>query len=113
MAMIQDSDDKDLYGGLIRLHILHRASQGPIYGQSIMEDLARRSHKVNPGTLYPILHGLEKKAYLSSSLERSGRTVRRMYRATPQGSKALNGARQRIMELFGELFEIVDRRRQK
>jgi PadR family transcriptional regulator PadR len=104
-------DDKNLYGGLIRLHILHRASQGPVYGQSIMEDLAAHSHKFNAGTLYPILHGLEKKAYLRSSLERSGRTVRRMYRATPQGNKALSRARQRIMVLFGGLFESTERRR--
>jgi DNA-binding PadR family transcriptional regulator len=102
--MKQAAGDKNLYGGLIRLHILHHASKGPIFGQSIMEGLGRRGYKLAAGTLYPVLHGLEKKSYLQSSFERSGRTVRRMYRVTPQGSKALRIARKRIGEVFGEVF---------
>jgi PadR family transcriptional regulator PadR len=100
----QAADDKDLYGGLIRLHILHHASQGPVFGQNIMEGLGRRGYKVAAGTLYPLLHGLEKKSYLRSSAERSGRTVRRVYQLTPKGAKALNVARKRIWEVFGEVL---------
>lgn len=70
-----------------------------------MEQLGRRGYKVAAGTLYPVLHGLEKKAYLRSSIERSGRTVRRVYEVTPQGAKALKMARQRVREVFGEILE--------
>jgi DNA-binding PadR family transcriptional regulator len=60
---------------------------------------------LSPGTLYPLLHGLEKKAYLRASVERQGRRARRLYRATPKGRKALAVAKERVQELFGELFE--------
>jgi len=31
------------------------------------EELARHGYKMSPGTLYPLLHGLERKGYLKSS----------------------------------------------
>jgi DNA-binding PadR family transcriptional regulator len=52
-----------------------------------------------------LLHGLERKGYLQSTTERSGKTSRRMYRATPLGRKVLAAAREKVSELFGELLE--------
>lgn len=95
----------DLYSGLIRLHILHHAAKGPIYGLGIIEELGRHGYRLSPGTLYPLLHGLERRGYLRSSEVRSGRHARRLYRATSQGRRALAGAREKVQELFGELFE--------
>lgn len=97
--------DKDLYSGMIRLHILYHASKGPIFGLSIIEELGRHGYKLSPGTLYPILHGLESKGYLRSTEKRDGRRTRRFYRATPAGRKALKSAKERVRELVGELFE--------
>jgi DNA-binding PadR family transcriptional regulator len=97
--------DKELYSGLIRLHILHHAAQGPVFGMAIIEELGRHGYKLSAGTLYPLLHGLERKGYLRSSEERTGRQARRVYRATPRGRKALAAAREKVRELFGELFE--------
>jgi DNA-binding PadR family transcriptional regulator len=97
-------DDKSLYSGLIRLHILHHAAEEPLYGVWIAEELARHGYKLSAGTLYPILHGLERKGYLLSHLERNGKSARRMYRITPLGRKALHMARRRVQELFGEMF---------
>ena len=97
--------DKDLYSGLIRLHILYHASKEPIYGLSIIEELGRHGYRLSPGTLYPILHGLERKGYLKSSHKREGRQVRRFYRATAAGRKALAGAKIKVRELVGELFD--------
>lgn len=61
---------------------------------------------MSPGTLYPILHGLEKKRYLKSTLECSGRSGRRVYKATTAGRRALTSAKHKVRELFGELFEV-------
>jgi PadR family transcriptional regulator, regulatory protein PadR len=97
-------DDRTLYSGLIRLHILHHAVEKPIYGIWIAEELRRHGYKLSAGTLYPILHELERKGYLCSHEERSGRTARRVYRATALGGKALRVARKRVHELFGEMF---------
>jgi len=101
----RDNAEQDLYGGLVRLHILHHASKGPVFGLWFIEELARHGYKLSPGTLYPLLHGLEQKGYLRSARERSGKSVRRMYRATPLGRKVLAAARGRVSELFGELLE--------
>ena len=57
------------------------------------------------GTLYPILHGLEGKGYLRSSEHRDGRRIRRVYKATAAGRKALAAAKVKVTELVGELFE--------
>ena len=100
-------DDKDLYGGLIRLHVLHHASQGPVFGLWIIEDLREHGYRLSPGTVYPMLHAMETKGYLSVTVVRQGRQVRRMYRATPLGRAALRAAKKKVRELFGELFEEI------
>ncbi|HCI4032407.1 MULTISPECIES: PadR family transcriptional regulator [Pseudomonas] len=97
--------DKDLYGGLIRLHILHHAAEEPIFGLGIIEELRYHGYEISAGTLYPMLHGLEKKGYLTSQHERTGRRDRRMYEITEQGRVALTGAKAKVKELFGELIE--------
>jgi PadR family transcriptional regulator PadR len=72
-------DDKDLYAGLIRLHILHHAvEEGPIYGLWMIEELARHGYRLSAGTLYPILHSLERKGYLRSVTEQVGARTRRV-----------------------------------
>jgi PadR family transcriptional regulator, regulatory protein PadR len=97
--------DQQLYSGFIRLHLLHHASKGPIFGLGMIDELARHGHRVSPGTLYPLLHGLEARGWLRSTRTRSGRQARRLYRATPAGRAALREAKLRVKELFGELFE--------
>ncbi|MBS1789732.1 MAG: helix-turn-helix transcriptional regulator [Acidobacteria bacterium] len=97
--------DKDLYSGLIRLHILHHACQEPIFGAGIIDELARHGYRLSPGTLYPLLHGLEERGYLQSSGKSAGGQVRREYRATPKGRKAMTAARVKVRELFSELLE--------
>jgi len=52
-------DDKDLWSGLIWLHVLHHACREPIFGADIIEELARHGYRLSPDTLYPPLHGLE------------------------------------------------------
>src|SRR5438309_10068844 len=97
--------DKELYSGMIRLHILYHASKGPIIELWIIEELGRHGDKLSPGTTYPILHALEHKGYLRSAQKRAGSQARRLYRTTPAGRKALAAAKIRVRELVGELFE--------
>ncbi|HTQ33625.1 MAG TPA: PadR family transcriptional regulator [Stellaceae bacterium] len=98
-------DDRFLYAGLVRLHVLHHAVREPVYGLAMIEELARHGYKLSAGTLYPILHGLEQRGYLVSTEERSGSVSRRVYRATQTGEAALASAKHKVRELFGELFE--------
>jgi DNA-binding PadR family transcriptional regulator len=99
------SDDRDLYSGLIRLHVLHHAAEEPIWGMGMIEELARHGYRISPGSLYPLLHGLEKKGYLKATEIRNGKSLRKVYRATPLGRKALAAAKGKVRELFRELME--------
>ncbi len=105
-AASQPEDDyRSLYTGLIRLHVLHHAVKEPVYGLAMIEELRRHGYKLSAGTLYPLLHGLERKGLLASSVEQAGGTSRRIYRATAAGRRALSAAKAKVRELFGELFE--------
>ncbi len=97
-------DDKGLYAGLMRLHILHHAAEQVVCGVWVMEELRRHGYEISPGTLYPMLHGLERKGYLQSSKERVGKTMRRLYSITAEGRSALSEAKEKVRELYGELI---------
>lgn len=97
--------DQDLYNGLIRLHILHHAAQHEIFGLGIIRELGRHGYEVGPGTIYPLLHRMEERGYLTSKTNGQGRSPRRSYRATAQGKRALVKAKKQVRELFSELFE--------
>ncbi|MBI3935636.1 MAG: helix-turn-helix transcriptional regulator [Betaproteobacteria bacterium] len=97
--------DSDLYGGLIRLHILYHAGREPLFGLGIIEELARHGYRLSPGTLYPMLHALEQKGYLKSTHTRVNGHIRRVYQITRRGRAALGSAKVKVRELFGELFE--------
>ena len=98
-------EHQDLLNGLIRLHVLHHAAEGEVYGQCMIEELANHGYKLSGGTLYPMLRSMEKKGYLISEKQRAGRSVRHIYRATPLGREALEMARGKVRELIGEMLE--------
>jgi len=98
-------DNSDLFSGLIRLHVLYHAAQGPVFGLELIRELGRHGYGLSPGTLYPLLHRMEKRGYLNSTEKLAGGRLRRFYEATPLGRKVLRDARAKVRELFGELFE--------
>ena len=98
-------DHRELYAGLVRLHVLYHACKEAVYGLEMIEELRRHGYELSAGTLYPLLHGLERKGLLRSVKQRIGGTERRVYRATRAGRAALSAAKAKVRELFGELFE--------
>ena len=76
----------------MRVHILYHASQEPAYGTWLIEELAEHGYKLSPGTLYPILHGLEEENLLSSYEEVINGKVRKYYAITAAGRKVLKTA---------------------
>jgi PadR family transcriptional regulator, regulatory protein PadR len=92
----------DLLAGFIRLHVLHHAAEHEIYGQWMIDELARHGYRLSPGTLYPMLHAMEQRGYLTSRVERAGRSTRKFYRATEFGSQGLALAKTRVREFIGE-----------
>jgi PadR family transcriptional regulator PadR len=105
LTEIKHVRDHELLSGLIRIHILYHACKEPIFGLAMIEELQRHGYKMSPGTLYPMLHGLEKRGLLrSETIHRGGRS-RRTYRATTWGRKAVAKAREKVRLLLGELLE--------
>jgi DNA-binding PadR family transcriptional regulator len=105
-------DYHDLLSGFVRIHILHHAAEGPIYGQWIIEELAGHGYRLSPGTLYPMLRAMEEKGYLTAHEDNGGPggRRRRLYTATKLGRQGLSIARERLRELIGEVGERVGRR---
>jgi PadR family transcriptional regulator, regulatory protein PadR len=100
-----EPDHREFLSGFIRLHILHHAAQEPLVGFWMIEELRRHGYEMSPGTIYPLLHGLQKRGYLSVEVRREGRRAWREYSATKKGKKALAAAKRKLRELFHELIE--------
>lgn len=83
---------RDMIQGLVRVRILRAASLHPVSGVELSQDLATSGHQVSPGTLYPLLHAMEKSGWVKST----GKTVkgkrRRYYRVTKKGRNQLERA---------------------
>jgi PadR family transcriptional regulator PadR len=101
---------RELYAGLIRLHVLLHAAHEPIFGLAMMKELAHHGYRIGPGTLYPLLHGLEKTGLLKSQSDPAGGPQRRLYKITAAGKKALDKARLKVDELYDELHEARPRK---
>jgi PadR family transcriptional regulator PadR len=96
---------RDFFLGFIRIHILYHASKGPVYGLWLIEELGRHGYRLSPGTLYPVLHNLEKGGYLKSAEGKQAGRVRKYYRTTPKGNRMLLESRERIRALIDEVME--------
>lgn len=96
---------RDLSLAFVRVHILHHAAEGPIFGLEMMKELRRHGYAIGPGTLYPILHGLEKVALMRPRHEVVNGKRRKYYAATAKGRRALVQVRKKIRELVDEVLE--------
>ncbi len=95
---------RDFFLGFVKIHVLHHASEEPVYGLQLIAELSRHGYDLSPGTLYPMLHDLEKAGYLSREDRLVGGKVRKYYRTTPRGEEALAEARVKIGELVAEVL---------
>ncbi len=102
-AQHSPAEYRELYSGLIRLHLLYHASKEPIFGLQMIAELGRHGYRLSPGTLYPVLHGMERRGLLRS-IKPEVPNGRRVYRATAAGRKALRIVKQRVRELFRDLL---------
>lgn len=99
-----ESPSLDLFSGFIKLHVLYHASEQPVYGLWLIEELAEHGYRVSPGTLYPLLHSLEKSEMLKSYNELFHGKIRRYYKITANGRRHLKRAKNQLMELMGEIL---------
>lgn len=100
----EDNPSLDVFSGFIKLHVLHHASERPLYGLWLIEELAEHGYRVSPGTLYPLLHSLEQSELLKSYNELHEGKIRRYYQITSNGRRQLKKAKLQLMELMGEIL---------
>ena len=90
---------RDFIQGMVKIFILHQASLGPIYGNKLGKALRSLGYQISPGSLYPLLHTLEKSGLFHSRIRVFKGRLRRYYVLTEQGHLCLSGLRQDLGEL--------------
>ena len=89
--------NKEMMHGSVEVVILKLLSEHDMYGYEMVTELARRSSDVfrlKEGTLYPLLHRLEKEGAVTAYEEKKDGRVRRYYHLTRRGGEKLRERRE-------------------
>ena len=102
--------DKSLMTGSTTMLVLSLLSREEMYGYQMITELSRRSDKtfeLKEGTLYPLLHTLEKNKWVASytKLTLAGRE-RKYYRLTSSGREQLE-YKEKEWRVFSEKVNAV------
>jgi PadR family transcriptional regulator len=100
----------ELLQGTLDILILRTLVFGPTHGHAIAKHIQRASEEilqVETGSLYPALHRLEARGWVTASWEQSERGKRaKYYRLTARGKKQLTAERSR-WEQFSRAMNLV------
>lgn len=94
----------DFLHGMLSLFVLHKAGQEPVYGGALSKSLQAMGYNISPGSLYPLLHSLERKRLLRCRTRITRGRVRKYYQLTENGRSCLDTVRG---ELTGLVREII------
>ena len=100
---MDDTILREFFLGFVRIHILHHAAEEGVYGLGMIEELARHGYRLSPGTMYPLLHSMERTGYLAREERYVGGRPRKYYTITARGQEVLAEAQRKIAELTGEV----------
>ena len=90
--------------GMVKLVVMHQAGLGPVYGGKLSKYLHNQGYEISPGSLYPLLHTLEKANLLRSRIRIFKGRVRKYYELTPQGQTCLDALRQEVGDIVREVI---------
>ena len=90
--------------GMVELFVLQRAEKEPVYGVSLHKALHDLGYDISPGSLYPLLHSLEKKRLLRCHIHEVGGRIRKYYELTKEGRSCLAEVRQHLAGLVEEII---------
>jgi PadR family transcriptional regulator, regulatory protein PadR len=92
-TMARDREKIELLRGTLDMLILRTLLIGPAHGHQIAKHIQRSTDdvlQVEHGSLYPALHRLERKGWLTAKWEnRDGKRELKYYRLSPAGRKQL------------------------
>jgi DNA-binding PadR family transcriptional regulator len=89
---------------MAELFVLQQAGKGPVYGVSLNKALRNLGYDISPGSLYPLLHSLERKRLLRCRIDEVGGRVRKYYELTDEGRSCLTEVRQDLAGLVEEII---------
>ncbi len=92
--------------GMVKLVVLHQANLGPVYGGRLSKYFHSLGYEISPGSLYPMLHSLEKANLLNCRIKVFKGRARKYYELTPQGQDCLAALRQEVGGIVREVFLI-------
>lgn len=99
--------DANLTKRVNRLLVLSTLRPGPAHGYQIALEVTRSSggaFELQHGTLYPILHQLEKEGLVVGGWDAEGGRRRKTYRLTDEGEAHLKGETGRVESMFETLM---------
>ena len=105
--------DKSLISGSTTMLILRLLEGKDMYGYEMIETLQKKSQNVfqlKAGTLYPLLHTLEGKGYLTSYEDSTGQKVRKYYSITKSGKNFLSQKKEEWKEYSAAVANILTSR---
>jgi transcriptional regulator len=111
--MTKKSPDRiDLLQGTLDMLILRTLQFGAAHGHEIAKHIQRTTEdvlQVEHGSLYPALHRLERKGWVTSKWERARERNRefKYYRLTPAGKKQLAREESRWKQLAGAIARMM------
>jgi len=95
-----------------KVHILHHAGEGPVFGQWMLNELRHHGYDISPGTLYPLLRRMEHHGWLRCEYDPDqGPKARRNYYLTKEGRKVLETVREQVKEMYREV--VLERGKKK
>ena len=96
---------------VLPLLVLHYISEGPCYGNQLMERIASLTEgvlQVNPNTMYPLLRDLESRGLISGEWEHPDRRSRRYYAITDAGAAEYEALLEDVLPFLGALARSLD-----
>ena len=99
------SVQREILQSFWKIHVLHHAAEGPIYGQWMLEELHEHGYDVSPGTLFPMLARMEDRGWLRCERDpNGGARARKDYYLTDKGREVLEVVRRHLKELKAEVL---------
>lgn len=101
---------KELIKGSTSMLVLSLLEKENMYGYQMIKELSRKSKnlfELKEGTLYPILHNLEQKNYISSYWDNTGTKKRKYYSITKEGKKHLKERKEEWKSFSSGINEVM------
>lgn len=101
---------KELLKGSTNMLVLSLLENENMYGYQMIKELSQKSQNIfefQEGTLYPILHGLEEKNYITSYWEEASGKKRKYYSITKNGKKHLEEKKEEWKTFSNGIHQVI------